>query len=359
MGSTNQIYGSGKKHSSGIRPTPNRVPGGNVGGEAPGTAGVPSQHPYFQGIDPRTGKPRSAAAEFNTVDYLTNRNYNDNLQQDGLWYRTQYALDPGGSSGTLPTIPSSYPTAPGGGSRSGGGGGGGSAYLSADRSNALLDLIRGFKPQSYAFEDATYDPYELDAAMYDEMRKRIKQALAADSGQVRDVYGGARDALGALNQSSYDRNFASTPQVRNSMERLLGAGSGAVDDVISEENAYSMNSDGAFANLLSVLGGVERSGQQSRMSELEMDQVTSLLGLGADARGMQAGVDVGQMGAQQQADMLNHQGRNEVSRYNNQGRNAASQQNVATGNDSSWQTIQALLALIPSLDASVLSKIGA
>lgn len=258
----------------------------------------------------------------------------------------------------LPQLPSSYSPSSGGSGSYGGSGGGGSSYLSADRSNAMLDLLNGFKPQGYSFQDASYTPYEVDESGYDQMRKRIKEALLADSGQVRDVYGGARDALGGLAESSYDRNFAATPQVANAMQRLLGAGSGAVDNAISEENAYSMNSDGAFANLLATLGGVERSGQQSRMSELEMDQVSSLLGLKADARGMEYGVDAQMAEAMRQADLLNHQGANEVNRYNNQGRNSASAQNTTVGNDAQWQRIQALLGLIPGLDPSALANIG-
>lgn len=282
------------------------------------------------------------------------------------WWRS-------GSSQQAPAYPQmpQMPTS-GGGGRGGGGGGGGGGGLTAQQQQAMARLLdprlMSFTPFNAPAYQA-FTPTPRDTAMYDTARRRIGAGRDADISAANSNYTQLLQLLAGQQNVMANPQMTQTPAMQQAYQRIVGGAPGnrMVADVINSENAYSQNSDNAFANLMAVLASQEGRNMQSRQREAMQDRTNIMNNIRAQAAGMLGGVEMADLqDAKEYARYLNDIGLSEH-RYgadrdystayaNWQGQQGVDQSNVGIQNE--WA--QAIMGLIPMLtDAGVLAQIGA
>ena len=268
--------------------------------------------------------------------------------------------------GMLPTMP--RPSGGGRGGGGGGGGGGGAPAMDQGTLNAMLAAL-GRGPQQMGFTPLDLPDYQgtplspFSTAPWDTMRSQVDTAAQRDREAAEAGYGRLASTLGANFMNPYtNAPVQASPQVQNAMINLMqksGAAPGAGNEAINAENAYSQNSDAAFANLLGVLGAGAQQSQASRMAQVAMDANTAQQGIGAQAAGMRSAADVqqaqGQQNWQQRADdrayqdaQLRQQQQQQEMMQNWQAQQAANQYNTTTANQFQQNQLGPLLELIGS-----------
>jgi hypothetical protein len=265
------------------------------------------------------------------------------------WGRAEGQINP--PTGTVPSITTPY--SPGGGGRGGGGGGGGGAAaptLDQGTLNAMLAALSR-RPQQFDAPDYQGMPAApFSTAPWDTMRSSVDTAAAADRAAAQQGYGQLAQTLGSTFTNAYNNApTQATPQVQNAMTGLLqrgGVAPGAGDEAINAENAYSRNSDQAFANLLGVLGAGAQQSQASRLAQVGMDANTAQQGINANAFGMRSAADVQQANALQAYQQQQAQQAQQDNLLRQQWNREEGQTNAATNNQFMQSQLGPLLELI-------------
>lgn len=264
-----------------------------------------------------------------------------------------------GGNYQMPTLPS-LPNRPGsGGSGGGGGGGGGGAGgLTAEQQAALLRLAQHpalMQFQQYqAPQYQQYQPTAMDMGIFDAARGRINTAAEADRTRANQAYDPLLGQLQSAQNPMSNATWATTPQLQQAYQRIIGNTNPLPQ--IAQENAYSMNSDNAFGNLMAILTAQEDRNKQSRIAEAMQARAGALGGIDALSSGMLGGVEMNQLSAAEQDRIRRDDIAREEARYgydqtaaqayaNWQAQQQVDQGNVGIKNN----TIQQLLQLIPGI----------
>lgn len=305
--------------------------------------------------------PKPTTTGYKPGEYATAvSNYIKANPTNALGYNyTNYSYTPMSGSAQFPQSPTA-PRRPGSGGSGGGGGGGGGGGLTPEQQAALLRLAQNpayntFTPYQ-APSYAPWNPAAMGTEVYDSARRRIGEAAAADRARAEGAYNPMIAGLRNATNPMAGAQWATTPGLQNAYERISMVQPGQQLPQIAQENAYSMNSDQAFGNLMAILAAQEQRNMESRVREGEQGLVSALGGIDASSRGMLGGVEMSQLQAMEADRLRRDQIAREEARYgydqtaaqayaNWAGQNQVNQGNTSIRNDS----LQALLSLIPGI----------
>lgn len=216
-----------------------------------------------------------------------------------------------GGMGLLPGQSPTSPGGPGGGGGGGWGGGGGGGGGGAAMTQAMLDQMlaalgtRGPALNLQQVDLPTFRGTNVAAfnpGQYDLAQRQLAQANAADQAAIA---AGANRATNAL-QGNYSNAYANTQVAQAPQMAPVGvglqatAGGGGDMAATNEVNAGAASDQASFQNLLNVLAAADQSSQNSRLNQVALDQNTANLQLGAQVRGLGAGIGQARAQAYQQ-----------------------------------------------------------
>jgi hypothetical protein len=232
-------------------------------------------------------------------------------------FMSSYMANPG----SLPGSPAA-PGGPGGGGRGGRGGGGGGGGGAAGLTQAMLDQmlsVLGARGPALALQQTTLPAFQGQAlqpfnpAQYNLAQKQLEQARAADAAAITQ---GGTQTTQAL-QGNYSNAYANTPVAQGPQTAPVGvglqqtAGGGGNQQAATDVNQAAAGDQASFQNLLNVLAAADQSSQNSRLNEVALNTNTAQQGLGAQVRGLGAGINQARTRAydqwQQQANERNYQ----------------------------------------------------
>lgn len=188
----------------------------------------------------------------------------------------------------------------------GGGGGGGSAMTQAMLDQMLAAL--GTRGPALTLQQVDLPTFRgtnvaaFNPAQYDLAQRQLAQANAADQAAIA---AGAARATNAL-QGNYSNAYANTQVAQAPQMAPVGvglqatAGGGGDMAATNEVNAGAASDQASFQNLLNVLAAADQSSQNSRLNQVALDQNTANLQLGAQVRGLGAGIGQARAQAYQQ-----------------------------------------------------------
>ena len=290
-------------------------------------------------------------------------------------FMTSYMQNPGSPLG--PAAPTG-PGGPGGGGRGygGGGGGGGGAAMTQAMLDQMLAAL-GTRGPALALQQAKLPAFQGQAlqpfnpAQYNLAQQQLQQARAADEAAI--TAGGTR-ATQAL-QGNYSNAYANTPVAQGPQVGPVGvglqqtAGGGGDQQAVTDVSQAAAGDQASFQNLLGVLAAADQSSQNSRLNEVALNTNAAQQGLGAQVRGLGAGINQARAGAynqwQQQANERNYQ--NSLMRQQWQREALMRNQDVANqGRQANWQQsnelistrLQPLLEMIGSTQGTKLNTAG-
>ena len=287
-------------------------------------------------------------------------------------FMQSYLQNPGAMPGAAPA----GPLGPGGGGRGYGGGGGGGGGMTQAMLDQMLAAL-GTRGPALALQQAKLPAFQGQAlqpfnpAQYNLAQQQLQQARAADASAI--TAGGTR-ATQAL-QGNYSNAYANTPVAQGPQTAPVGvglqqtAGGGGNQQAATDVNQAAAGDQASFQNLLGVLAAADQSSQNSRLNEVALNTNTAQQGLGAQVRGLGAGINQARAGAynqwQQQANERNYQ--NSLMRQQWQREALMRNQDVANqGRQANWQQsnelistrLQPLLEMIGSTQGTKLNTAG-
>lgn len=199
----------------------------------------------------------------------------------------------------------------GGGGRGGGGGGGGMTQAMLD---AMLKALGTGGPQ-LTLQQANLPAFRgtplqaFDASPYTQAAKQLEAARAADAAAITQ---GGTQATQAL-QNNYSNAYANTPVVTGPQAAPVGvglqqtAGGGGNQQAVTDVNQAAAGDQASFQNLLNVLAAADQSSQNSRLNEVALNTNTANRALGAQVRGLGAGINQAQAQARNQWGQQNNE----------------------------------------------------
>ena len=195
----------------------------------------------------------------------------------------------------------------GGGRGYGGGGGGGGGGLTQQMLDAMLQVI-GTQGPGLQLQQAQLPAFvgqklgAFNAAPYTQATQQLEQARAADAAAIAQ---GGTQATQAL-QGNYSNAYANTPVAAGPQAAPVGvglqqtAGGGGDQQAVTDVNQAAAGDQASFQNLLNVLAAADQSSQNSRLNEVALNTNTANQSLGAQVRGLGAGINQSRAQAQNQ-----------------------------------------------------------
>ena len=210
--------------------------------------------------------------------------------------------------GTSPTSPLPGGGSSGGGGRGyGGGGGGGGGGLTQAMLDSMLQAMGVSGPslqlqqtQLPQFVGQQLDPF--NAQPYTQATQQLEAARAADAAAIAQAGTQTTQAL----QGNYSNAYANTPVAAGPQAAPVGvglqqtAGGGGNQQAVTDVNQAGAGDQASFQNLLSVLAAADQSSQNSRLNEVALNTNTANQSLGAQVRGLGAGINQSRAQAQNQ-----------------------------------------------------------
>ena len=198
----------------------------------------------------------------------------------------------------------------GGGGRGyggGGGGGGGGSGLTQAMLDAMLQSLGTAGPklqlQQVQLPEFRGTPLAaFDASPYTQATRQLEAARAADAAAIAQAGTQATQTL----QNNYSNAYANTPVVAGPQAAPVGVGlqqsvgGGGNQQAVTDVNQAAAGDQASFQNLLNVLAAVDKSSQNSRLNEVALNTNTANQALGAQVRGLGAGINQAQAQARNQ-----------------------------------------------------------
>ncbi|HEX5015994.1 MAG TPA: hypothetical protein VFX15_00235 [Actinomycetes bacterium] len=217
------------------------------------------------------------------------------------------AVGSAGYGGLAPTAV--MPTGGGGGGYGGGrgGGGGGGSGLTQQMLDAMMQALGARGPQ-LTLQQANLPEFvgtpmaAFDATPYTQAAQQLAAARAADAAAINQAGTQATQAL----QKNYSNAYANTPVAAGPQAAPVGVGlqqtvgGGGNQQAVTDVNQAAAGDQASFQNLLNVLAAVDQSSQNSRLNEVALNTGTAQNALGAQARGLGAGINMAQAQARNQ-----------------------------------------------------------
>ena len=215
----------------------------------------------------------------------------------------------GGVAPAGPAAPAG-PLGPGGGGRGyggGGGGGGGGAGLTQAMLDQMLAAL-GTRGPALQLQQANLPAFQgqalakFDPTQYNLAQQQLEAARAQDAAAITQAGTQTTQAL----QGNYANAYANAPVVQGRQAAPVGvglqqsAGGGGNQQAVTDVNQAAAGDQASFQNLLGVLAAADQSSQNSRLNEVALNTNTAQQGLGAQVRGLGAGINQARTQAQTQ-----------------------------------------------------------
>jgi hypothetical protein len=149
----------------------------------------------------------------------------------------------------------------------------------------------------------------FNASQYNLAATQLAQAKAADQAAITR---GATQTTQAL-QGNYDNAYANAKITQGPQAAPVGvglqetAGGGGNQQAVTDVNAAGASDQASFQNLLNVLAAADQTSQNSRLNEVALNAQTAQQGLGAQVRGLGAGINMARANAYNQWQQANNE----------------------------------------------------
>jgi len=290
----------------------NRRNQSSTSSSSPRRSGAVSNNSTNQGYNPVTSAGRSStSAGYGTYNATPRDEYwgvatdAPRTTQDFLGYQAARWQGMPGAGGGMPMVGGGG--GGGGGRGYGGGGGGGGSPMTQAMLDSMLQAIGAAGPQLTlqqsqlpAFQGQSLAAF--NAAPYTQAAGELEAARARDAAEISQAGTRTTQAL----QGNYSNAYGNTKVAAGPQAAPVGVGlqqtvgGGGNQQAVTDVNQAGAGDQASFQNLLNVLAAADQSSQNSRLNEAALNTNTANQALGAQVRGLGAGINMARTQAQNQ-----------------------------------------------------------